>query len=49
MTLPGMPSEISGISAPPTVALLADSEATIPSSLPCPISSGVFDLCRAVV
>ena len=40
MTLPGMPSAISGISAPPTVALLAASEATMPEGEPLPNSSG---------
>ena len=43
ITLPGIPKAINGINAPPTVALLADSDATIPSSLPFPNSSGCLD------
>ena len=49
ITLPGTPSAISGISAPPTVALFAASEATMPSSLPLPNCSGVFDARLAVM
>ena len=49
MTLPGMPMAINGIRAPPMVALLAASEATMPSSLPVPNFSGVLDMFFAVV
>ncbi len=39
-TSPGMPSAIMVISAPPSVALLDDSGATIPSGTPLPNFSG---------
>ena len=49
ITLPGIPSEINGIKAPPTVALLAASEAMIPSSLPFPNLSGFLDALLAAI
>ena len=49
VTLPGIPMVTSGIRAPPMVALLAHSEATMPSSKPVPNFSGVFDMFLAVV
>ena len=48
MTLPGIPSATSGTSAPPTVALLADSDAMIPSSHPVPNFSGCLEVAREV-
>src|SRR5690625_23392 len=41
---PGIPKVIIGIKVTPVVPLLADSEAAIPSKLPCPNSSGLSDL-----
>ena len=41
---PGMPSTSKGIIAPPMVALLAVSVATIPSGQPLPNSSGCLDI-----
>ena len=38
-----MPSAISGMSPPPAVAELPDSEATTPSEMPVPNFSGVLD------
>ena len=46
--LPGIPNEIMGIRAPITVALLADSAATMPSGSPDPKASGFFDVIRAM-
>jgi hypothetical protein len=49
MTEPGMPMEMRGTSAPPTVALFAVSDATMPSSEPLPNFSGSFETFFAVV
>lgn len=49
MTEPGMPMAMSGMRAPPTVALLAVSDATMPASEPLPNSSGVFERFLVVV
>ena len=49
ITLPGMPIASSGISAPPTVALFAASDATMPLGEPLPNSSGVRETFLATV
>jgi len=49
ITLPGIPIASSGINAPPTVALLAASEATMPLADPLPNSSGVRETFLATV
>ena len=43
VTSPGMPSAIRTISAPPSTALLELSGAMMPSGVPVPNFSGVFD------
>ena len=45
---PGMPRLSTGMSEPPTSALLADSGATTPSGTPCPNFSGVGEESLAV-
>ena len=43
ITSPGMPSAMSMMSAPPSVALFEDSGATMPSAMPVPNFSGVLE------